>query len=283
MQCPQCQADNDAGLRFCESCGAQLARLCPGCGHELKSEAKFCGKRGAAVAAISVQAHGGAPSAHETAGRALSSASLHQTVAESPADGERRHLTVLFCDLVDSTPLSQQLDAEEWRDVISHYQRAATDAVKKFGGHVAKNLGDGLLIYFGWPTAREDDPERAVRAGLAIVEAVRDLPLTAALGETADFQISVERDVPGALGRGGMRPPPGTPNAPGGRVPPAIASGRRGEESSSLLSVDAAGSVAGLDQTGDREELLRHAAGLWALLKRNRGCYGSMVSSRRMP
>jgi class 3 adenylate cyclase len=59
--------------------------------------------------------------------------------------------------------------------VISRYQRAATEAVEKFGGHVAKNLGDGLLIYFGWPTAREDDPERAVRAGLAIVEAVRAL------------------------------------------------------------------------------------------------------------
>jgi class 3 adenylate cyclase len=80
---------------------------------------------------------------------------------------------VLFCDLVGSTPLSQQLDAEEWRDLISRYQRAATEAVEKFGGHVAKNLGDGLLIYFGWPTAREDDPERAVRAGLAIVEAVQ--------------------------------------------------------------------------------------------------------------
>ena len=89
--------------------------------------------------------------------------------------GERRQLTVLFCDLVGSTPLSQQLDAEEWRDVISRYQRAATEAVEKFGGHVAKNLGDGLLIYFGWPTAREDDPERAVRAGLAIVDAVRAL------------------------------------------------------------------------------------------------------------
>ena len=89
--------------------------------------------------------------------------------------GKRRQLTVLFCDLVGSTPLSQQLDAEEWRDLIAQYQQAATGAVVRFGGHVAKNLGDGLLIYFGWPTAREDDPERAVRAGLAIVEAMRAL------------------------------------------------------------------------------------------------------------
>jgi class 3 adenylate cyclase len=74
---------------------------------------------------------------------------------------------VLFCDLVGSTPLSQQLDAEEWREVISRYQRAATEAVEKFGGHVAKNLGDGLLIYFGWPTAREDDRALLRRDGAA--------------------------------------------------------------------------------------------------------------------
>jgi class 3 adenylate cyclase len=85
---------------------------------------------------------------------------------------------VLFCDLVGSTPLSQQVDAEEWRDLIAQYQQATSGAVARFGGHVAKNLGDGLLIYFGWPTAREDDPERAVRAGLAIVEAVKLLAVT---------------------------------------------------------------------------------------------------------
>jgi len=93
----------------------------------------------------------------------------------SAAAGERRHLTVLFCDLVGSTPLSQQLDAEEWREVIAKYQQAASGAVARFGGHVAKNLGDGLLIYFGWPTAREDDPERATRAGLAILDAMLSL------------------------------------------------------------------------------------------------------------
>jgi class 3 adenylate cyclase len=86
---------------------------------------------------------------------------------------------VLFCDLVGSTPLSQQLDAEEWRDLIAQYQQAVSGAVGRFGGHVARKLGDGLLIYFGWPTAREDDPERAVRAALAIVDAME--PLNAAL------------------------------------------------------------------------------------------------------
>src|SRR5262249_26835163 len=108
--------------------------------------------------------------------------------------GERRQLTVLFCDLVGSTPLSQELDAEEWRDVIAQYQRAAAAAVTRFGGHVAKNLGDGLLIYFGWPNAHEDDPERAVRAGLAIVEAVNTLggePSSTSLAPTNNLHVRV--------------------------------------------------------------------------------------------
>ena len=91
--------------------------------------------------------------------------------AASPA-GERRQLTVLFCDLVGSTPLSQQLDAEDWHDIVGQYLQAACAAVERWGGHVAKNLGDGLLVYFGWPDAREDDPERAMRAGLAILDAM---------------------------------------------------------------------------------------------------------------
>jgi class 3 adenylate cyclase len=101
----------------------------------------------------------------------------------------RRHLTVLFCDLVGSTPLSQQLDAEEWRDIIEQYQQAAAGAVERFGGHVAKKLGDGLLIYLGWPTAREDDPERAVRAGLAIVDAM--VPLNATLAASGGTRLAV--------------------------------------------------------------------------------------------
>jgi class 3 adenylate cyclase len=92
--------------------------------------------------------------------------------------GERRQLTVVFCDLVGSTPLSQQLDAEEWRDVLAQHQQTVSRVVARFGGHVARNLGDGLLIYFGWPTAREDNPESAIRAGLAILDAMAKLQFT---------------------------------------------------------------------------------------------------------
>jgi class 3 adenylate cyclase/predicted ATPase len=105
--------------------------------------------------------------------------------------GERRQLTVLFCDLVGSTPLSQQLDAEDWRDLLAQYQQAASATVVRFGGHVAKNLGDGLLIYFGWPMAREDDPERAVRSGLAIVDALVPLNATLAAGDGTHLSVRI--------------------------------------------------------------------------------------------
>ena len=84
-------------------------------------------------------------------------------------EAERRQLTVMFCDLQSSTQLSQQLDPEELREVIRSYQEVCAEAVGRFEGHIGKYLGDGLLVYFGYPQAHEDDPQRAVRAGLAIV------------------------------------------------------------------------------------------------------------------
>jgi len=113
--CALCNSDNPAGKKFCGECGTALV------------------------------AAGDKPQTDSA------SASPEVSAAAVTPAGERRQLTVLFCDLVGSTPLSQQLDAEEWRDLIAQYQQAAAGAVARFGGHVAKNLGDGLLIYFGWP------------------------------------------------------------------------------------------------------------------------------------
>jgi class 3 adenylate cyclase len=99
---------------------------------------------------------------------------------------ERRYVTVLFSDLVGSTALSTRLDPEDLRDVIAIYQRCVEEAVRRFGGFIAKFLGDGILVYFGYPEAHEDDPEQAVRAGLELVAAVRGLqtpePLEARVG-----------------------------------------------------------------------------------------------------
>lgn len=92
---------------------------------------------------------------------------------EPASDAERRHLTVMFVDLVGSTEMATRMDAEDMRDVITSYQNTVAGVVSRFEGFVAKFMGDGVLCYFGWPRANEDDAERAVRAGLSIIEAVR--------------------------------------------------------------------------------------------------------------
>ena len=92
--------------------------------------------------------------------------------APAPADAERRQLTVMFCDLVGSTALSTRLDPEDLREVIGAYHRAVAEIVARFDGFVAKYMGDGVLVYFGYPQAHEDDAERAVRAGLGVIDAV---------------------------------------------------------------------------------------------------------------
>ena len=91
------------------------------------------------------------------------------------AEAERRQLTVMFCDLVGSTSLSTQFDPEDLRDIIRAYQEACAKVIEAFGGYVAKYLGDGVLVYFGYPQAHENDAERAVHAGLGIVAAVGEL------------------------------------------------------------------------------------------------------------
>src|SRR5215813_7722755 len=96
------------------------------------------------------------------------------TEPRSP-EAERRQLTVMFCDLVDSTKLSSQLDPEDWRDVVRAYQRVCTEVILRYDGYIAQLLGDGLLIYFGYPHAHEDDAQRAVRAGLGMLAAMEDL------------------------------------------------------------------------------------------------------------
>jgi class 3 adenylate cyclase/predicted ATPase len=129
--------------------------------------------------------------------------------AAAPPDAERRQLTVLFCDLVDSTRLSSQLDPEEYRDVVRAYHTACTEVITRFDGHIAQLLGDGLLIYFGYPQAHEDDPHRAVRTGLGILAAMEDL--NTALKRNKGTQLAIRVGihtglvVVGAMGGGGRQ------------------------------------------------------------------------------
>jgi class 3 adenylate cyclase len=104
-------------------------------------------------------------------------------------EAERRQLTVLFCDLVDSTALASQLDPEEWREVVRAYQETCAKVIGRFEGHIAQHLGDGLLVYFGYPLAHEDDAQRAVRAGLGMVEAITQL--NAHLGQERGLCLAV--------------------------------------------------------------------------------------------
>src|ERR1700746_2948904 len=106
--------------------------------------------------------------------------------APAPTDAERRQLTVMFCDLVGSTALSTWLDPEDLREVIAAYHRAVGDVIAGFDGFVANYMGDGVLVYFGYPRAHEDDAERAVRAGLGLIDAVSRLD-----GKSAQLQAHV--------------------------------------------------------------------------------------------
>ena len=155
MRCSNCGTDNAPGSRFCNQCATPLSKRCPKCASENAPEARFCTQCAAPLDA-------GAPI------RVV-------TEPHDPLTGERRHLTVLFCDLVNSTGLAAQLDPEEWREIVGEYHRAAAQAIERFGGHVAQYLGDGVMAFFGYPEAHDNDGERAARAGLAILYAISKL------------------------------------------------------------------------------------------------------------
>ena len=112
---------------------------------------------------------------HRHAAPARPSAATPTAAPVAEAVGERRHVTVMFCDLVGSTSISAGLDAEDWRDLVGAYLDAASAAVTEMGGHVAKKLGDGLMALFGYPVAQENDAERAARAALSIQLALAEV------------------------------------------------------------------------------------------------------------
>jgi class 3 adenylate cyclase len=127
-----------------------------------------------AIAALSIDTSTKPPSTDAT--------TQHAAPNASPEDrAERRQVTVMFSDLVGSTALSARLDPEDLREVISAYQKCVAQVVQRFGGFVAKYMGDGVLVYFGYPQAHEDDAERAVRAGLELIQAVGGLKSSTSL------------------------------------------------------------------------------------------------------
>ena len=148
MKCGACENECSADARFCEQCGSSLPRRCAACGATLAAKARFCPACGASAEG-SVSAEAPSP-------------------ASGRSSGERRPLTVVFCDLVGFTQLGQRLDPEDLREVLRADQDACQLGIKRCEGHIAQYLGDGILAYFGYPQAHEDDADRAGRAALEI-------------------------------------------------------------------------------------------------------------------
>src|SRR4029453_14164169 len=160
MRCPSCGFENQPESQFCEECGAKLVRACPGCGRDVQPTAKFCPACGTPLTGQPL-----APALTDQSAEAVVPAAPRAFVP-STAEAERRQLTVMFCDLVGSTALSAQLDPEDYAAAVQQYQQTWTGVIHRHEGHLAQYLGDGLLVYFGYPTAHEDDARRAVRTGL---------------------------------------------------------------------------------------------------------------------
>jgi class 3 adenylate cyclase/tetratricopeptide (TPR) repeat protein len=148
MRCGSCGTENRAGRKFCSSCGSPLARVCAACGAANEPDDRFCGECGAPLEAEAVPA---------------------------AVQAERRLVSVLFGDLVGFTTHSEDRDPEEVRELLSRYFEAARRVVDRYGGTIEKFIGDAVMAVWGTPVAREDDAERAVRAGLELVEVVAAL------------------------------------------------------------------------------------------------------------
>ncbi len=167
IRCGSCGGDNPGSHRFCSGCGTALAAVhCASCGAAVADDAKFCSACGALLVA------------------------------------ERRQLTIMFVDLVGSTALSSRLDPEDLRDVIGAYQRTVTAIVDRLHGHIAQYLGDGMLVYFGYPRALERTADSAVRAALESVEAVRTLSTPHAVSLAIRIGIATGLVVVGDVGSG---------------------------------------------------------------------------------
>ncbi|MGD2078034.1 MAG: adenylate/guanylate cyclase domain-containing protein, partial [Chloroflexota bacterium] len=188
MDCPNCATQNPDDARFCFNCGTALVLICSNCGTELPVGAKFC-------------FNCGAPTANATPATSAEQTTPEQTTPQSPAtiptddvlqryiprglmakleaardgglmEGERRIVTILFCDVQGSTAAASSLDPEEWSEIINGAFQHMIEPVYRYEGTVARLMGDGLLAFFGAPIAHEDDPQRAILAGLDILEAI---------------------------------------------------------------------------------------------------------------
>lgn len=161
MRCPYCQTMNPPEAKFCLNCGRRLALVCPNCGTTNPPDAKFCIECGTALHT------GGKEQDRPTPPPAASSRRQTQPLPLSLlSPEERRVVTIMFADIIGSTPLADRLDPEDMRAILSGYFNLMAEQIRKHGGTVEKYIGDAVMAVFGLPQAHEDDPDRAIRAAL---------------------------------------------------------------------------------------------------------------------
>ena len=159
MRCSRCRADNPSGLKFCGQCGAPLAATCPACGAANPPEHRFCGQCGTPLDAPGI---GASTAAGTEAPR------LQTTGTGGALPGEMKQVTVLFCDIVNSTPLTERLGPEGMRDLVSAFIQSSLSEVRRYGGTAPQFTGDGFMAVFGAPLTHEDHVRRALLAALGI-------------------------------------------------------------------------------------------------------------------
>jgi tetratricopeptide (TPR) repeat protein len=259
MRCPRCRHDNPARVKFCLECGQRLAHTCLACGAELPETAKFCPECGrpvaaAGAAALAEPARPG-PEARTPATYTPRHLAERILTSRGALEGERKPVTVLFCDLVGSTALAERLGAEGMHILVNSFFETALAEVHRYEGTVNQFLGDGFMALFGAPLAYEDHARRAALAAVGVARALRDRPmavtpgieitLTVRMGLHTGFVVVGARDG----GRSGRGQGPGQPGRPLG--------GHKDYERGLSLSREA---VAAAEGAGDAPDARRASA-----------------------
>lgn len=183
MSCTQFGGSVEAGREFSGDCGSAQPLRCAVCGSGNPAGKRYCGDCGAGLRNV--------PADVREVTAPTNIAPVPERHSRSVMYAERRELTVMFVDLVGSSALGATLDPEELRDVMIAYQNCVAGVVARFDGFIARYMGDGILVYFGYPRAHEDDAERAVRAGLAVVDAVSRLSLAASAASSFGIRVGI--------------------------------------------------------------------------------------------
>jgi class 3 adenylate cyclase len=171
MKCPRCDFENPMGAKTCRECGADLTTACTDCGHKVRTAARFCDECGARLTLSQAD--------DEVLSELDSSMVRPQASGIRPSinkmKGERKNVTVMFTDISGFTQMSEKLDPEEVIDIINSCFNKLTEIIYRYEGTVDKYMGDCIIALFGAPVAHEDDPERAVKTAMEIIEALDEL------------------------------------------------------------------------------------------------------------